>query len=259
MFNLEKAIRIAKYSEIIYKGYSDMCDIIGIPDGGNWQYFDRKARDTQAMIVIDQKQKDMYIIFRGTTSPQDWLTDASCEKIDTVFGGVHKGIFEAYHTVLMDIEGVVSKLFSADNNYNVWTGGHSMGGGLATWCANRMSVIVGVKAIAGVYTFGSMKIFDGDGAEKYNRILGAQTYRIVHGCDMVTYLPTGKYHHVEDLVYIDTKDNILVDEEGSKEGLKRMMWDKFREGIKNACTFQLFRKGHEMRRYVSSLEQGKVK
>ncbi len=255
MFNIEKAIRIAKYSKMIYKGYSDMHDALF---GIEWQYFERE--DTQAMIVVDRDNKELYVIFRGTSSFEDWITDAKCKRIETVFGGVHKGVFEAYQAVMADIEGFVAKIFAENKGYAIWIGGHSLGGGLATWCANRISVTVGTKAIAGVYTFGSMKVFDKDGYWKYNHALGPQTYRIVHGCDMIPYHPYGwqGFGHVDDLVYIDTKDNILVDEDGSKEGLKRMRWDKFCEGVKNACKFRLFREGHEMGRYIEALEQGKA-
>ena len=254
MFNLDKAVKIAKYSEIIYRGYSYAKDALF---GIEWEFFERD--DTQAMIVVDQAEKELYIVFRGTSSFKDWITNAQCKIVYSRIGGMHGGVYAAYQAVRDDIEKFVVKVFNDHKDYKIWICGHSLGGALATWCAYVMSLVVGIEAIAGVYTFGSMKVFDKDSCMEYNRILEEQTYRIVHGCDMVTYLPTGKYQHVEDLVYIDTKDNILVDEEGSKEGLKRMLWDKFREGTKNACTFQLFRKGHEMKRYVSSLEHGEVK
>lgn len=255
MFNQVKAIRIARLSEIIYKPYSDMIDaLVGV----EWYYFERK--DTQAMIVVSRDAKELDIIFRGTSSLKDFATDANCKKIDTIFGGVHKGIYEAYGAVSKDIEDFVAGIFMGDDSYQIWIGGHSLGGGEATWCANKLSELVGVGAIAGVYTFGSMKVLDKDGCRKYNQILGAVTWRIVHGCDMVPYLPAGwqGFGPVNDLVYIDTKDNILIDEEDSTAGLKRMRWDKICEGAKNALKLRLFREGHDIGRYRYALEVGKV-
>ena len=246
MFNLDKAIRIAKYSEIIYKGYSDMCDILL---GEEWQYFERQ--DTQAMGVIDRDNKDVYVIFRGTSSLEDLITDAKCTKVDTDFGGVHKGVFEAYQAVAKDTEGFVLKIIREHKDYKIWAGGHSLGA-MSILLADRIVRHAGIGYISGVYTFGGMRIFDREGGDAYNQLLGDITYSVVYVSDHVPNFPYG-YCRVGQRVYINTKNKIDdTGKEWNKEYFARIF-----DTLKNSLSFNAFKKPHSIENYCKKLIQGK--
>lgn len=251
MFDIKIAIKIAKYSEIIYKGFSDMQDLLV---GKDWQYFERK--DTQAMIVHDGINKEIFIIYRGTTSLADWKTDAQTKKKYTQWGGISEGVLWAESATQNDI--VRSLKFIYNDLYKVYIGGHSLGGGLALRAALRVRDELKIP-VAGVYTFGCPQIFDRDGRAEYNRLLGDCTYRLVHGLDMITFLPWQLHDtHVGVLSYIDKHNNIWADELGHEEGRKRKRQEQFMDGCQNACTFGLFRVGHSMERYFEALGKGRV-
>ncbi|MBU0647542.1 lipase family protein [Patescibacteria group bacterium] len=249
MFDIKKAIKIAQYSDIIYKEYGgDMEDALAELNIHEYKYVARK--DTQALIVVDKTKKELYIIFRGTSSLHDWITNANCKKIDTIHGGVHKGAYEAYEAVSGDIEKLIVEIIANHPDWKIWTGGHSLGA-ISILCAYNIWQHIS-KNIAGVYIFGGMRIFDRKGSNEYNNSLGDKTYNVVYLSDHVPNFPYG-YCRVGQRVYINAKGNIDVTEkEWKKEYFIRVF-----DTLRNAISFNAFRKPHGIENYLEKLMQGK--
>lgn len=254
MFNLQKAIQLAKCSRFIYLGFSDMQDKIIelMPNariGENWWYVERK--DTQVLMAINEEETEIDIVFRGTSTVKDWMTDAQFR----LTGGVHSGVRSAYMVVADDIRNYLEKLYQKKAEYSIYISGHSLGGGLAQQCASYLHDIYPMD-IAGVYTYGSMKIFNREAANNYNQRLGHLTYRCVHGADVITGLPL-TLKEIGNLIYIDNNNKIWIDKCGDREANRKHHRDQIIDGFQNALTLGLLRKGHSIENYVDALEAAK--
>jgi triacylglycerol lipase len=80
----------------------------------------------------------------------------------------------------------------------LWFTGHSLGGALAMLCAHGWD-----GAVEGVYTFGQPRAGDAAFRNEYNERLGAATFRVVHGDDIVPRVPwvPGHYYHAGHEVF----------------------------------------------------------
>jgi triacylglycerol lipase len=94
---------------------------------------------------------------------------------------------------------------------HVFVTGHSLGGALAVLIARNI-VKEQIASVAAVYTFGMPRAGNRDFASTYNAALGARTFRLVHGNDLVpTVAPSflnfqhvGRFLHCERLARFAT-------------------------------------------------------
>jgi triacylglycerol esterase/lipase EstA (alpha/beta hydrolase family) len=89
--------------------------------------------------------------------------------------------------------------------------GHSLGGALATLCADFLAT-AGMP-IANVVTFGSPRVGNGKFARGYNEELADLTLRIVNARDPVPHVPwmLGTYRHVATQVYLNNLGSAVMD------------------------------------------------
>lgn len=183
-FNLQNAIWSAKAVELVATGKSSANVIC-------------KSSDTQAR-VEEFAAGRFAVIFPGTASLADWKTDAQIRKTKWGINGeaVHRGFESAYRSVGSKIYGMIPA------NSRVRITGHSLGGALATLCADIL--IDGGCIIDSVYTFGSPRVGNGKFSRAYNERLADRTFRIVNAGDPVPHVPwmLGTYRHVDSLVYL---------------------------------------------------------
>jgi hypothetical protein len=153
------------------------------------------ASDTQ--VLIEQLGSRYRIVFPGTASLRDAWTDARVRKV-TWFNNckTHAGFTAAYRTVGAEI---LARVINAEA---VFIAGHSLGGALATLCADALKD-AGVP-VWSVFTFGSPRVGNGTFAREYNRRLAAVTHRITNAGDPVPWVPlplptftSGIYTHVD--------------------------------------------------------------
>jgi triacylglycerol lipase len=147
--------------------------------------------------------------FAGTDPlvPANWFTDfdlkltpgAMMASSEVTPGNVHRGFERGVSAVW---EQIVAAL-AGRGEQPVFVTGHSLGAALAVVAADRAfcETAVGVRASA-VYCFGMPRAGDEDFALRYNDTLGATTYRLVHGDDIVTTVPPSRlgFRHVGKLI-----------------------------------------------------------
>jgi triacylglycerol lipase len=146
--------------------------------------------------------------FAGTDPlvPANWFTDfdfkltpGAMAAPEVTPGNVHRGFERGVGAVW---EQIVEALAGRREQPVLMTG-HSLGAALAVVAADRALTdeSVGVRASA-VYCFGMPRAGDEDFALRYNDTLGATTYRLVHGDDIVASVPPPRlgFRHVGRLI-----------------------------------------------------------
>jgi triacylglycerol lipase len=167
--------------------------------------FENAATDTQ--VRIESPQSGQYvIIFPGTASAQDWITDLKVRKVKWDVGRVHRGFAQAWNSIASSVRLAVS------NAETIVVTGHSLGGALATLCA--LDLVECGCDVKGVITFGSPRVGNGAFSRDYNDALADVTQRIVNAGDPVPHVPWvfGTYRHVDTQVYLPAHGPAQIDE-----------------------------------------------
>ena len=161
--------------------------------------------DTQVQ-VAERTPGEVWVIFPGTASAQDWLTDLKVRKIAWGETRAHRGFATAFRSVAGPL---LAHLKSARQ---IIITGHSLGGALATLAADLCSE-AGLP-VAAVYTFGSPRVGNGPFARAYNARLAHCTFRVVNARDPVPHVPwlLGTYRHVDTQVYLNANGFAVIAE-----------------------------------------------
>lgn len=190
-----------------------------------------------------------YVLFPGTETIQDWMTDLKIRKCPWSFGQVHRGFQEAFGSVATEITAMLPE------NSEVVIAGHSLGGALATLFA---SALHGFRRVHAVYTFGSPRVGNRAFARHYNDALAERSFRIVNAGDPVPRLPwmLGTYRHVDHLTYLNRDGGI--DENrlavAAKEFLARMELAKRQAQSSMPVSDLVSVSAHSLTSYIKKLE-----
>jgi hypothetical protein len=174
------------------------------------------ATDTQVWVGGGENfgaQNVRYVVFPGTASLRDAMTDVKIRKTPWSAGQVHRGFQAAFGSIAHE----VTELLPA--NCEVIVTGHSLGGALATLFADALN---GFRRVHSVWTFGSPRVGNGAYARAYNARLADQTFRITNAGDPVPWLPplllskfihwsTGFYTHVQREHYLNREGGLDVE------------------------------------------------
>jgi len=146
------------------------------------------------------------VAFAGTDPlvPANWLTDFNVGIDLGINTGVTPGpVHRGFETALDAVWEQVAQVLAGRGERPVLMTGHSMGAALAVIAADRALAdeTVNVRATA-VYAFGMPRVGDEDFSVRYNDTLGATTYRLVHGDDIVATVPPSRFgfRHVGRLI-----------------------------------------------------------
>lgn len=150
--------------------------------------YDAKV-DTQGYIGYLPSDKSIYVVFRGSESTKNWITNLDAFKADyTSFPEcgcqVHKGFYNAEQRVIGEVITEVKRLQSSLSGYAVKVTGHSLGAALAQ--LTSMDIIkAGIPT--SVYNFGQPRTGD----QKYAAFANGKvsTWRVTHNRDEVPHLP----------------------------------------------------------------------
>ena len=172
--------------------------------------YDSKT-DTQGYIGYLPSNKSIYVVFRGSISLQNWITDLDAVKTDyTSFPEckcqVHKGFYVAEQKVIGGVIQEVTRLKNSKPDYALKVTGHSLGGALAQLTSMDLFK-AGFSPL--VYNFGQPRTGDQNYAKfATDRVT---TWRVTHNKDMVPHLPatTGMdFYHVCREEWEDANGNL---------------------------------------------------
>ncbi|KAJ6480759.1 alpha/beta-hydrolase [Mycena vitilis] len=164
-----------------------------------------EATDTQGFIARDDTRKEIVVALRGSSSAEDFNTDARAKLVPLVSPGinppagstVHTGFLTAYNAVASAVLSTVKAQVAETPNYHLVTTGHSLGGSVAALAA--ISLLENFPGhIVRTYTYGQPRTFNPTGARFINEKLGSRVFRAVHTDDGVpTAFPqsAGYRHH----------------------------------------------------------------
>src|SRR5690554_7927233 len=118
---------------------------------------------------VVRSKKEAFIILRGTRILADLLTDFNAMWSSTSVQGykIHDGFSQAFKALRPQLEVFVAG-FAARGITEVHCIGHSLGGALATLCADYINT--NVKKVTYLYTFGSPRV----GLTPFSRSLSDQ-------------------------------------------------------------------------------------
>jgi predicted lipase len=173
---------------------------------------DRKT-DTQGFVAANGS--DIYVVWRGSESPKDFLTDASATKT-TAFGfcKVHTGFYSCIKAVQSKLKELlkqsIQEIGGPDEVSNIYISGHSLGGALATISAVLIAhYYPSLKDRIKVVTIGSPRVGDRKFKNLYNETV-AESYRIVHDNDVVTRVPKLNYFHVKGQLKLSHNGEVMA-------------------------------------------------
>ncbi|ABC31538.1 probable class 3 lipase [Hahella chejuensis KCTC 2396] len=147
---------------------------------------------------------DVYLMFRGTESLDDWIDDAEAGQspYPQVFGygKAHDGFLKLYGTMN---QAILEALQQVSNPKSLLIGGHSLGSSLSTLATPDIinhSVYKPGDLNVRHYNLASPRVGDPEFVNAYNQC-GVPTYRIVNTTDLVPEVPPGVlgrdlYEHV---------------------------------------------------------------
>lgn len=134
-------------------------------------WYDHK--ETQAFLALDSFR--LYLIFRGTKSLGDWITDGKYVKVDFPGGGrAHAGFTEAY----LWVKEVIQRDLENFPEVPKVVGGHSLGAALAQEASVGFDIPEG-------YVCGCPRV----GNSAFVARVSNQFHRFEHLTDPITYIP----------------------------------------------------------------------
>jgi len=165
----------------------------------------RTPEEADAHVHIGTRVRDLIVAFRGTANLSNWLTDLDCELVRLRNFRLHRGFFEAFMAVKLDLD---------LSQWRLWVTGHSLGGALAELWAWWMAECG--HAVAGVYTFGQPRVGDAAFAARYDSMLKTRTFRVVHADDIVPRIPwqLGRYRHAGHEVFFPSPGERAIKRKG---------------------------------------------
>lgn len=158
-----------------------------------------KGTDTQGYIGYLPSDKSIYVVFRGSESTKNWISNLDAIKVDYASFPeckcqVHKGFYHAEQIVFPAVLAEVKRLRSAYSSYAVKVTGHSLGAALAQ--LTSMDLVKNGIATS-VYNYGQPRTGD----KAYSQFANSKvtTWRVTHNKDPVPHLPLTavmEFHHV---------------------------------------------------------------
>ncbi len=147
-------------------------------------------------LVVDYAKENLcVVVFAGSATYADWISNLDFRLVDTPIGNIHHGFYKSYLKIpwqyfLMLLEKFAGYLFIF--------AGHSRGGAFAAIAAAHLAL--NQIRIEGVCTFGQPKV----GGSKWARFITKHDIKIVryvHRRDIVPSLPPGTWERFSSLLF----------------------------------------------------------
>ena len=230
----EEVLLCAKASVVIYgtdadpDGYSSYQPAMAALGFGRFVPFDFPTRTLDFRAFFCSSDEYNLLAFRGTKTPQDWMTDIACLPIhfESVFAGypaigeIHTGFARC---LAEGLQRVVLPLQHADRDKPLLITGHSLGGALAALAGVCFTVSnAPIPRISAIYTFGQPRLGLQPFCDEYKRQLAGKLVRFINSKDIVPRVP------LRLSGYVDVGTVVHFDSEG-EPSLEAAEWRNFLE------------------------------
>ena len=205
------------YSEIAYCGDYATREYSGAAAGFVYTYEFNGLHENQGLMGYNPNDQTIYISFRGSSDPQNWITNLEAFQKDcpaswNIAGcGVHKGFFNAEQDVIPGIYANLKSLMDKYPSYKVVVTGHSLGAALATVTAADLISSYGVPASkVTLWNYGSPRVFNEAGSVGVSSMI-LSIHRVTHHKDLVPHSPTHNmnYQHIDNEWYEDPTADVV--------------------------------------------------
>ena len=168
--------------------------------------------DTQGFTALSNDT--LYIVWRGSSSPKDFLKDAQVKKVNFVEPGekVHNGFYTAFSSVKEDLYSSINFILSKklDKIKSVVICGHSLGAALTVIssymiCKDFPQIAHLVKNV----TVGCPRVGNSTFKDNYNRLV-PKSIRIVNDKDLVTRIPKIGFTHINEGITLNEKGEVIT-------------------------------------------------
>jgi predicted lipase len=166
--------------------------------------------DTQVAILTDETTNRLYVVFRGSDKPIDWINNVQFRQQIYPYGDgnsevrFHRGFMAAYFAIRDPLLKVVDQF----RDQRIIVTGHSLGGALATIGALDLQYNLGTadNFSFSVYTYGAPRVGNLALVESFNRRV-PDSHRFIYGWDVVTRVPREwqGYSHVDQAVQLGNR------------------------------------------------------
>ena len=136
----------------------------------------------------------VFILFRGTQYLADWLTNINAIATRSACGElVHDGFNQAFLSMKPQLASFLGTIPKGKIKA-IHCIGHSLGGAIATICAEWIAKSYGYKPF--LYTYGSPRVgLQGFAEQCTKRLHAEKIFRVYHKTDVVPVIPTWPYYH----------------------------------------------------------------
>jgi hypothetical protein len=161
------------------------------------KFISDKETDIQVGITLNDYDKRICVVFRGSESLYDWYYDLNVKKIKLkdnimVHSGFYRQLFDS--NVYKDIVNEVKKQLEINPDYAIYITGHSLGSALSTLFGYLLSNEISNNII--VVSFASPRIGNDDWKKSFESKKNLTHYRVTNNRDIVTAFPLYDYKHV---------------------------------------------------------------
>ncbi|ASC71083.1 uncharacterized protein XM38_020330 [Halomicronema hongdechloris C2206] len=236
MVDYALALKCARLSQEVYRAFNNELTFETLPQAvitlleGH-----SKEHDTEVAVLHDAEEEAVFVVFRGSESSTDWITNVLFRQQVYPYGDgnsevkFHRGFMDAYFAVREQLQEVVRGLSSQ----RIIATGHSLGGALATVAALDLQYNVTSQSNQeiSVYSYGSPRVGNRALTESFRGRV-PQSYRFVYGRDLITHLPRVwmGYAHVP---------------QEQPLGALALRWNIFSRGVQD----------HAIANYITALEE----
>lgn len=168
------------------------------------------ATDTQAALLLVPATGTLYIVFRGSNQPIDWINNFQLRQQIYPYGDgnsevkFHRGFMAAYFAV----RSAVLSACEAVEVRQIISTGHSLGGALAVIAGLdiQYNITSRDQSQISVYTYGAPRVGNEAMVDSYNRRV-PDSSRFVYGWDVVTRVPRlwQGYTHVDEEFFLGSR------------------------------------------------------
>jgi predicted lipase len=168
-----------------------------VPSGKVHSFISDEETDVQAGVTVNEIDKRICIVFRGSESKTDWYYDLQIRKRvlkDDIW--VHSGFYNQLceNGVYDKICSTVKELLNKYNDYSIYITGHSLGAALSTLCGFKLAQEIPNQVT--VVSFASPRVGNSKWKKAFDEQPNLSHYRVTNGRDIVTAFPIYKYYHV---------------------------------------------------------------